>query len=96
VAVVRLPDALQQTSRTLMPHVLADYMYELAAAFHTFYEACKVVPSTAAAGGVGGVGDDATCIGDDGVCARLRLCAAADASLRVGFHLLGVTAVNRM
>jgi arginyl-tRNA synthetase len=85
-----------------MPHVLAEYLYEVAAGFHTFYEACKVVPSaakaaegaaaTAAAGTPGGAGEvDATT-----TLRRLQLCAATDAALRAGLHMLGVTAAERM
>jgi arginyl-tRNA synthetase len=37
------PDAVEQVARTLRPHVLADYLYELSGAFSRFYDECPVL-----------------------------------------------------
>ncbi|MDQ3153660.1 MAG: arginine--tRNA ligase [Actinomycetota bacterium] len=65
------------------PHRVARYLEQLAAAYHRFYDTCRVLP----------VGDE-----EPGPLhtARLALCAAARQVLANGLHLLGVRAPERM
>ncbi|MEN2424144.1 arginine--tRNA ligase [Streptomyces rimosus] len=65
------------------PHRVAHYLEALAATYHRFYDACRVLPRT---------GEDA----DDRTRARLWLTEAGRVVLRNGLRLLGVSAPERM
>ncbi|KEF16877.1 arginyl-tRNA synthetase [Streptomyces rimosus] len=65
------------------PHRVAHYLEALAATYHRFYDACRVLPRT---------GEDA----DDRTRARLWLTEASRVVLRNGLRLLGVSAPERM
>ncbi|ETV95925.1 arginine-tRNA ligase, variant 1 [Aphanomyces invadans] len=67
-------DALIDTQTHWHPHLLADYLFRVVTAFHSFYETCLVQANPS----------------------RLILCAATDAVLRRGLHLLGIPSVDRM
>jgi arginyl-tRNA synthetase len=77
---LRLPRVLEQLDRTLEPHRLCVYLYELASLVHQFHERCPVLkapePSVRKS--------------------RLALSELAGRSLKLGLELLGVTVVNRM
>ncbi len=62
------------------PNLLANYLYELAGTFHTFFEACPVLK--AAAGSPRET--------------RLTLCRVTARTLRVGLGLLGINVPERM
>ncbi len=40
--IYRYPEAVEEASTKLAPHIVAGYIYELAARFNTFYQACRV------------------------------------------------------
>jgi len=65
------------------PHRVARYLEELAAAYHRFYDNCRVLP----------LGDEPTSPLHQ---ARLALCAATRQVLANGLGLLGVSAPERM
>lgn len=65
---------------TLEPHRLCNYLYELATAFHQFYEKCPVLAAESEA------------LRDS----RLALCQLTAKTLRVGLGLLGIDVVQRM
>lgn len=44
LTLVRLPEALAAAARSLAPHLVAAHAHELAADFHAFYDACRVLP----------------------------------------------------
>ena len=67
-------------AESLEPHRLCTYLYELAAAFHSFYEQCPVL--TAA--------DDVTRT------SRLALCDLTARTLKQGLSLLGIAVPPRM
>jgi arginyl-tRNA synthetase len=77
---LRLPRVIEQLVRTLEPHRLCVYLYELASLVHQFHERCPVLkapePSIRQS--------------------RLALSEFAGRSLKLGLGLLGVTVVNRM
>jgi arginyl-tRNA synthetase len=73
-------DTVDQVARSLEPHRLCTWLYELAAAFHHFYERCPVANA----------GDAAL------RSSRLALCALVAASLKRGLGLLGIGTVDRM
>ena len=62
------------------PNLLANYLYELAGTFHTFFEACPVLKADAGAPRE----------------TRLTLCRVTARVLRVGLGLLGIEAPERM
>lgn len=91
LAIIRTPEAVSTAAKTLMPHHLAEHAVEAASKVHEAYTLCRVLPSL----------DrsvlDAMPAHDWAVAAlRLRLFAAADATLRQCFDLLGVQTVERM
>jgi arginyl-tRNA synthetase len=76
----QLPAVLQGVSSSLEPHRLCNYLYELAAGFHTFYEHCRVLNAS----------DDTVRQ------SRLRLCDLVARTLKLGLGLLGISAVAQM
>jgi arginyl-tRNA synthetase len=105
VSVLRLPEAMAGCLSALSPHVLAEHMFTLASDFHSFYEACRVLQLPPAAASAAVPPTTATSIptaSDDANAQlrqsllRLRLCAATDAALRLGCHVLGVRLIQRM
>jgi arginyl-tRNA synthetase len=72
--------AVVETAETLRPHRMCGYLYELAAAFTAFFEACPVLKAP----------DEAT---RD---SRLALCALTARVLARGLDLLGIAAPQRM
>ncbi len=77
---LRFPTVIAGVSESLEPHRLTNYLYELAATYHGFYEACSVLSAD----------DEAT---RDG---RLRLCDLVARTLRTGLGLLGIETVEQM
>ena len=72
--------AVTETAETLHPHRLCGYLYDLAAAFTAFFEACPVLRAP----------DEAT---RD---SRLALCGLTARALACGLGLLGIQAPERM
>ncbi|MEY4549620.1 MAG: hypothetical protein RL685_5815 [Pseudomonadota bacterium] len=76
----RLPRVIDQVVRSLEPHRLCGYLYELASLMHQFHERCPVLKAPEPR------------LRDS----RLALSVLAGRSLRLGLELLGVTVVDRM
>ncbi|MGE0481109.1 MAG: arginine--tRNA ligase [Phycisphaerae bacterium] len=76
----RFREALAVVEADLAPHVLCTYLYDLAADFMKFYEACPVLQAP----------DDETRL------SRMRLCELAARTLRLGLWLLGIETLERM
>jgi arginyl-tRNA synthetase len=73
-------DAIADVTDTLEPHRLCTYMYELAGAYTSFYEACPVLKAATA----------------EQRSSRLALCALTAATLERGLGLLGISVPTRM
>jgi arginyl-tRNA synthetase len=80
VELLMLQPVLASVERTLEPHKLCGYLYELATTFTTFYENSPVLRA-----------DDA-----ETRASRLLLCQATRSVLALGLGLLGMTAPERM
>ncbi|TWT44171.1 Arginine--tRNA ligase [Phycisphaerae bacterium RAS1] len=76
----RLGEVIDVVAAELTPHVLCNYLYELASDFMRFYEACPVI----------GAESDAQRL------SRMRLCDLAARALRLGLGLLGIEVAERM
>lgn len=78
--ILQLPETLDAVSETLFPHILCEYLYDLAGKFMAFYENCPVLnaPDAATRG------------------SRLRLCDLTARALRLGLDLLGIRVLERM
>ncbi len=74
-------DAVQGVASKGMPHLLCSYLFELAGAFMSFYEACPINKDDVSA---------------EEKASRLRLCAATANTLKVGLSLLGIETLERM
>jgi len=77
------PAVVASAAELREPHRVARYLEQLAAAYHKFYDACRVLP----------MGDEEI---TDLHRARLALCVAARQVLANGLALLGVSAPERM
>jgi arginyl-tRNA synthetase len=77
---VQFREALDAVAAELLPHILCNYVYDLATEFMRFYEACPVVQAA----------DEATRL------ARMRLCDLTARTLRLGLGLLGIDVTERM
>ncbi|MHA6785002.1 arginine--tRNA ligase [Pseudonocardia saturnea] len=77
------PAVVRSAAELREPHRVARYLETLAAAYHRFYDACRVLP----------MGDEEI---SDLHRARLALCVAARQVLANGLALLGVSAPERM
>ena len=81
-AILRLPELVAQMAEALEPHHLPHYAIDLANAFHTFYENCRVVSSKEE--------DNAI------TAARLKLVESAQIVFRRSLELMGMSAPDRM
>jgi arginyl-tRNA synthetase len=73
--------AVESVAESLEPHRLCNYLYDLASAFHKFYEHCPVLRSD---------------VPDDVRASRLVLCRLVASALEQGLDLLGIGVVDRM
>lgn len=78
--VVRLPETLEQAIIEMKPNLVADYLFDLANRFSSFYTECPVLRAE----------DEATRQ------SRLALSALTGRVLRFGLELLGIQVVDRM
>jgi arginyl-tRNA synthetase len=80
LALLRYPQTVRSVAQSLEPHRLCQYLYELAGAFSSFYDACPVLKA----------GDDAVRL------SRLRLSALTSRTLEDGLAILGIPVLERM
>ena len=72
---------VESVAESLEPHRLCNYLYDLASAFHKFYEHCPVLRSD---------------VPEDVRASRLALCKLVASALERGLDLLGIGVVDRM
>lgn len=77
---VRLPEVIEQVASKGMPHYLCGYLFELAGAFSSFYEACPILNAD----------EESLKI------SRLKLAALTQRTLEKGLSLLGIETLERM
>jgi arginyl-tRNA synthetase len=80
LAILRYPASVRAVAQSLEPHRLCQYLFELAGAFSTFYDACPVLKAP----------DDKTRL------SRLRLASLAERVLTDGLHVMGIPTLERM
>ncbi len=80
VKLLQLPEVIEAVAQSLEPHRLCTYLYELASAFHQFYEKCSVLNAA----------DEPT------KHSRLALCELTARTLEKGLGLLGIGVVEQM
>jgi arginyl-tRNA synthetase len=80
LCLLRFPRTVSSVAECLEPHLLCNYLYELASEFHHFYEHCPVL----------GAGKEALRR------ERLALCQWVARTLKTGLGLLGIGVVERM
>jgi len=78
---LQFQDALEIVAKDATPHVLCTYMYELAALYSRFYEACPVLKADVPA---------------EQKESRLQLCALSAKTLSTGLELLGIPTLDKM
>src|SRR5690606_19779550 len=78
---LQFAEAVEQVGADAMPHILCNYLYDLASLFMTFYEACPILK------------DD---VPPDLRTSRLLLSRAVAHTLETGLGLLGIEVMERM
>jgi len=80
LTLLRYPAAVRSVADSLEPHRMCAYLYDLATAYSSFYQNCKVVgaPSEAI------------------TASRLRLCSLTERTLADGLQILGIPMLERM
>jgi len=78
---LQFTDVLQQVAADAYPHLLCNYLYDLASAFMTFYEHCPILKPEVA---------------NDDRRSRLMLCRLSATVLARGLDLLGIEVMERM
>jgi arginyl-tRNA synthetase len=74
-------NALELVGKEATPHILCTYLYELAALYMRFYEACPILK------------DD---VSEQSRHTRLSLCALTANTLKLGLNLLGIDTMQKM
>ena len=74
-------EAINAVSSEATPHVLCSYLYDLASAFMTFYEACPMLKEG---------------VSDEDKASRLALVAVTAKTLKTGLDLLGIESMDKM
>jgi arginyl-tRNA synthetase len=80
VRLLRLPEVLEMAAGELKPNILTDYLFDLANAFSTFFEACPVLKAESA----------------QRRDSRLAICDLTGRTLKFGLAQLGIDVVERM
>ena len=80
LTLLELPRVIRGVADSLEPHRLCNYLYELASAYHRFYESCPVLAAA----------DDGLRL------SRLQLSELTAATLATGLGLLGIDTVEQM
>lgn len=78
---LQLSECLQVVAREAYPHILCNYLYEVASLYMSFYEACPILKD----------GIDTNTRNS-----RLQLCAQVGNTLETGLDLLGIEVMERM
>ena len=81
LALLQFDDVIEQVASECYPHVLCSYLYGLASAFMTFYEACPVLKK-----------ETPSAIQDS----RLQLCKLTAEKMSCGLDLLGIEVMPTM
>jgi len=81
VKLLQFSETIEQVSKDAYPHLLCNYVYDLASLFMNFYERCPVLK----------IG-----ITDEVKYSRLQLCDAVAKTLKTGLDLLGIETMERM
>ena len=79
-ALLNLGEVVRRVTADLTPHLLCNYLYDLARAFSVFYRGCKVLEAETPALRT----------------SRLRLCDLTARTLCLGLSLLGIPVLERM
>ncbi|AIL65875.1 Arginine--tRNA ligase [Rickettsiales bacterium Ac37b] len=74
------PDIIRSIEIKLTPHLLCNYLYELASLFHNFYESCHI----------------GKCKEEDIKLSRLLISLLVAKTLKLGLELLGIQVVEKM
>lgn len=78
---LQFPETIDQLAEDAFPHVLCAYLYELASAFMTFYEACPILKDN---------------VKPDTRASRMALCELSGQVLQRGLDLLGIEVMEFM
>jgi arginyl-tRNA synthetase len=78
--IMEFPQAVEMVAQELRPHILCNYLYELATTFSSFYDKCPVLNSD----------------NDQLRNSRLALCNTTRKTLKKGLELLGIAAPREM
>ncbi len=80
VKIAQLPETVQSVATECLPNMLCTYLFELAGAYMTFYEACPVLKADDPAART----------------SRLMLCLLTARAIKTGLSLLGIDTLEQM
>lgn len=78
---LQMTECLDQVAREAYPHILCNYLYEVASLYSSFYEACPILKDG---------------ISTETRNSRLQLCAQVANTLKTGLDLLGIEVMEKM
>lgn len=81
IKLMRFSEIIDQVAEDAYPHILCNYLYELASAFMSFYEACSILKE--------GVDESVKT-------SRLQISKATAKTLKCGLDLLGIETMEKM
>ena len=77
---LQFSEAVEQVALDAFPHVLCNYLFEVASLFMTFYEACPILKD----------------VSEEVKFSRLQMCKGVAATLELGLDLLGIDIMDEM
>ena len=76
----RFLESVEEAAKTLSPHVICTYIFQLAQTFNVFYEKCPILKEE----------------NKEVRELRLALCAATADTIKQGLYLLGIKVLNKI
>ena len=74
-------EVIEQISTDAYPHLLCNYLYDVASLYMRFYESCPILKESVSAAAKS---------------SRLQLCDATAATLKIGLDILGIEVMEKM
>jgi arginyl-tRNA synthetase len=81
IKLLQSAEIIEQISHDAYPHLLCNYLYDVASLYMRFYESCPILKEG---------------ISEQEKNSRLQVCAATAATLKMGLEILGIEVMERM
>ena len=81
LSIVSFEEVLDNTVKEAMPHIICNYLFELAKSYMSFYESCPILKDG---------------INNSTKQSRLKLCSLVATTLKTGLDILGIEVMEKM